>query len=154
MYYRTRKNAKGETRFEVVEKYKDPLTGKWKNATVTFSNDTSRSRIDAERRLIDKIDKIVNNVEYQYNPQKIKTFGQLKQNWLETWSVSVKPQTVKREAFVLKRLGDIIGDDFLLESITPLLMKILILNVFEKESKKLLGMKWFGEISLNLVTFW
>lgn len=104
--------------------------------------------------MIDKIDKIVNNVEYQYNPQKIKTFGQLKQNWLETWSVSVKPQTVKREAFVLKRLGDIIGDDFLLESITPLLMKILILNVFEKESKKLLGMKWFGEISLNLVTFW
>lgn len=36
MYYRTRKNAKGETRFEVVEKYKDPLTGKWKNATVTY----------------------------------------------------------------------------------------------------------------------
>lgn len=35
----------------------------------------------------------------------------------------MKPQTVKREAFVLKRLGDIIGDDFLLESITPLLMK-------------------------------
>ncbi|MDY4761619.1 tyrosine-type recombinase/integrase [Streptococcus thoraltensis] len=123
MYYRTRKNSKGETRFEIVEKYKDPLTGKWKNATVTYSNDTSRSRKDAERRLIDKIDKLVNNIEYQYNPQKIKTFGQLKQNWLETWSVSVKQQTVKREAFVLKRLGDIIGDDFLLESITPLLMK-------------------------------
>lgn len=66
MYYRTRKNAKGETRFEVVEKYKDPLTGK--NATVTYSNDTSRSRKDAERRLIDYIDKLVNNIEYQYNP--------------------------------------------------------------------------------------
>lgn len=47
----------------------------------------------------------------------------MKQNWLETWSVSVKPQTAKKEAFVLKRLGDIIGDDFLLESITPLLIK-------------------------------
>ncbi len=77
-------------------------------------------------RCCDKIGKIVNSVEYQYNPQKSKRFGRLKQNWLETWSVSVKPQTVKREAFVLKRLGDIIGDDFLLESITPLLHTLFV----------------------------
>ncbi|MFU2181771.1 tyrosine-type recombinase/integrase [Streptococcus pluranimalium] len=132
MYYRTRKNTKGETRFEVVEKYKDPLTGKWKNATVTYSKNTSRARKEAERRLLDKIDTLVNGIEYQFNPQKIKTFGQLKQDWLDTWSVSVKPQTAKREAFVIKRLGEIIGDDFLLENITPLLMKKCLTTYAER----------------------
>ena len=32
MYYRTKINAKGKIHYEVVEKYKAPLTGKWKTA--------------------------------------------------------------------------------------------------------------------------
>ncbi len=36
MYYRTKTNSKGVTRYEVVDKYKDPLTGKWKTAVVSY----------------------------------------------------------------------------------------------------------------------
>lgn len=36
MYYRTKENSKGKVRYEVVEKYKDPLSGKWKTAVVSF----------------------------------------------------------------------------------------------------------------------
>lgn len=53
----------------------------------------------------------------------IKTFGQLKQSWFETWCVSVKEQTIRREELVIRRLGEIIGDDYLLTKITPMLMK-------------------------------
>lgn len=62
----------------------------------------------------------------------VRTFGELKTSWLETWSVSVKPQTVKRETFVIERLGEIIGDNYLLERLTPLLMKKCLTTYMEK----------------------
>ncbi|HFR2763492.1 TPA: tyrosine-type recombinase/integrase [Streptococcus agalactiae] len=132
MYYRTKTNSKGITRYEVVDKYKDPLTGKWKTAVVSYHKNTSRARKQAQRELEDKIELLINSSEAQFNPQLIRTFGELKKNWLETWSVSVKSQTVKREAFVLEHLGEIIGDDYLLERLTPLLMKKCLTTYMEK----------------------
>lgn len=132
MYYRTKTNSKGVARYEVVDKYKDPLTGKWKTAVVSYHKNTSRVRKQAERKLKDKIERLVNGSEAQFNPQLIRTFGELKMSWLETWSVSVKPQTIKREAFVIERLGEIIGDDYLLERLTPLLIKRCLTTYMEK----------------------
>ncbi|MGT2866470.1 tyrosine-type recombinase/integrase [Streptococcus fryi] len=132
MYYRTKENTKGKVRYEVVEKYKDPLTDKWKTAVVSYEKNTSRARKQAERELMDKIDNLIGQTEYRFNPQKIKTFGELKQSWLENWAVSVKPQTVKREKLVIKRLGQIIGDDYLLKKITPMLMKKSLSTYMEK----------------------
>lgn len=78
MYYRTKTNSKGVTRYEVVDKYKDPLTGKWKTAVVSYHKNTSRARKQAERKLKDKIERLVNGSEAQFNPQLIRTFGELK----------------------------------------------------------------------------
>lgn len=47
----------------------------------------------------------------------------MKESWLQNWSVSVKPQTIEREKLVIRRLGEIIGDDYLLNKITPMLMR-------------------------------
>ncbi len=44
MFYRTKTNSKGVTRYEVVDKYKDPLTGKGKTAVVSYHKNTSRAR--------------------------------------------------------------------------------------------------------------
>ena len=52
MYYRTKKNTKGKVRYEVVEKYKDPLNDKWKTAVVSYEKNTSRARKQAERELM------------------------------------------------------------------------------------------------------
>ena len=123
MYFRTKENANGKVRYEVIEKYKDPLTGKWKTAVVSFSKNTTRARKQAERELLDKVEHIVQQSECRFDSKKIKTFGQLKQSWLDSWSVSVKSQTIKREELVIRRLGEIIGDDYLLTKITPMLMK-------------------------------
>lgn len=123
MYYVTKTNSKGQPLYQVVEKYKDPLTGKWKSVTVSYTKNTSRARKQAEREVLDKIDRLTTSFESQYSPELITTFGELKENWFQTWCVSVKPQTIQRELLVMKRLGKIIGDDFLLDRITPLLMK-------------------------------
>ncbi|MDU3189229.1 MAG: site-specific integrase [Streptococcus mitis] len=123
MYYVTKKNSKGQPLYQVVEKYKDPLTGKWKSVTVSYTKNTSRARKQAEREVLDKIDRLTTSFESQFSPELITTFGELKENWFQTWCVSVKPQTIQRELLVMKRLGKIIGDDFLLDRITPLLMK-------------------------------
>ncbi|HES9545573.1 TPA: site-specific integrase [Streptococcus pneumoniae] len=123
MYYVTKTNSKGQPLYQVVEKYKDPLTGKWKSVTVSYTRNTSRARKQAEREVLDKIDRLTTSFESQFSPELITTFGELKENWFQTWCVSVKPQTIQRELLVMKRLGKIIGDDFLLDRITPLLMK-------------------------------
>lgn len=123
MYYVTKTNSKGQPLYQVVEKYKDSLTGKWKSVTVSYTKNTSRARKQAEREVLDKIDRLTTSFESQFSPELITTFGELKENWFQTWCVSVKPQTIQRELLVMKRLGKIIGDDFLLDWITPLLMK-------------------------------
>ena len=56
MYYVTKTNSKGQPLYQVVEKYKDPLTGKWKSVTVSYTKNTSRARKQAEREVLDKID--------------------------------------------------------------------------------------------------
>lgn len=51
----------------------------------------------------------------QYSIDEIKTFGELRDDYLRTWEVGVKPRTVKREKFVLQRLTELVRDDYLLE---------------------------------------
>lgn len=128
MYYKTKYNKKGEVRFEVLERYKDPITGKWRTASTSYTKDTSRARKQAERELKDKIDDILSKSEGAYDSKAIKTFGELKSDWLETWSPTVKEETVQREKLVLKRLSVIMGEDYLLDKITPLFLK----NVLEE----------------------
>ena len=43
MYYVTKTNSKGATPYiKWLKKYKDPLTGKWKSVTVSYTKNTSR----------------------------------------------------------------------------------------------------------------
>lgn len=77
----------------------------------------------AERHLLSKKAKILDDLERTYNPEKITTFCQLKESWLQNWSISVKLKIIEREKTVIRRLGEIIGDDGLLSKITPMLMR-------------------------------
>lgn len=77
----------------------------------------------AERHFLSKKAKILDDLERTYNPEKITTFCQLKESWLQNWSISVKLKIIEREKTVIRRLGEIIGDDGLLSKITPMLMR-------------------------------
>ncbi len=90
MFYRTKTNSKGKIRYEVVEKYKDPLTGKWKTAIVSYYKNSSRARKQAELELIEKIETLQEKTKSSFSASEIKTFGELKESWFNSWSVSVK----------------------------------------------------------------
>ena len=123
MFYKRRESNTGKIRFEVGDCYKDPLTGKWKTTSVSYYKNTSSARKKAELELQDKIEKLLQVYQNNFSTQSIKTFKDLKEAWISSWRVTVKPQTVYRETFVLDRLSKIIGDDYLLTAITPMLLE-------------------------------
>ncbi|HEL1643486.1 hypothetical protein [Streptococcus suis] len=90
MFYRTKTNSKGKIRYEVVEKYKDPLIGKWKTAIISYYKNSSRARKQAELELIEKIETLQEKTKSSFSASEIKTFGELKESWFNSWSVSVK----------------------------------------------------------------
>ena len=69
MYYVTKTNSKWQPLYQVVEKYKDPLTGKWKLVTVSYTKNTSRARRQAEREVLDKIDRLTTSFESQFSTE-------------------------------------------------------------------------------------
>ncbi len=97
MFYRTKTNSKGKIRYEVVEKYKDPLTGKWKIAIVSYYKNSIRARKQAELELIEKFETLQEKTTSSFSATEIKTFGVLKESWFNSWAVSVKKQTIDRE---------------------------------------------------------
>jgi len=117
--------------YRVGEWYKDPLTGKKKRAFITYKSNTSRARKQAERELEDKIDGIVNKHTFG-NASHIKTWGQLRDDWLATWKAGVKRQTVERQELISKRVALFMDDDYMLEKMTPLFMKNLLMKYEEK----------------------
>ena len=93
--------------FRVCERFEDPLTGKLKKTNVTYKSDTPRARRQAERELIDKIEALQNG-GLTGNPKQIKTWGQLRDDWLESWGAGVKPQTAIRQELISKRVAQFI----------------------------------------------
>ncbi|HEM3587819.1 TPA: site-specific integrase [Streptococcus suis] len=123
MYLETRIDKNGNETYVVIERYKDPFTNKTKRASVSFKQNNPKAIRQAERELLDKIEKIINDSESKYKSKKIITFGELIEHWFSTWSTTVKPNTVKRERLVLNRLSEMLPNDILLEVITPLLIR-------------------------------
>lgn len=128
MYYEKRTSKKGKTRYLVLEDFIEPLTGKKKRLTVTYYQNTSKARKQAERDLKDKIDEVVGKYLYSYSSEEIKTFAQLRDDWLFIWKPTVKKVTVNRELMILKRITELIPDDYLIERIT----KRLLVNILRE----------------------
>jgi integrase len=120
------KNKKGEIQsWRVIADYKHPLTAKRKRASITFHSNTMKARRQAERDLQDKIDKIIEDYEHTANKKHIRTFGDLKHEWLKERHANpdLKERTIERAKPILKRIEDIIGENYLLEKITPIFMQ-------------------------------
>lgn len=123
MYFEERKNKRGKSFFVVTDRYVDPLTGKFKRASVVYHRNTSRCRNEAVRQLSDRIEQLIAKEEDLYKGDSLSTFGDLKASWFDVWKDNVKPPTVHREQLILKRLSGLINDDVLLNRITPLLVQ-------------------------------
>lgn len=70
MYLETRIDKNGNETYVVIERYKDPFTNKTKRASVSFKQNSPKAIRQAERELLDKIDKIINDIESKYKSNK------------------------------------------------------------------------------------
>ncbi|KXT62808.1 site-specific integrase [Lactococcus sp. DD01] len=132
MYFEERKNKDGKSFYVATERYVAPLTGKKKRASVVYHTNTARARRQAERDLMDKIDEIISKKQGFFKGSSMTTFKELKTSWFNVWQTTVKPQTIKREILVIRRLAELIADDILLENITPLLIQNCLNEYREK----------------------
>lgn len=124
MNFEKRYKKDGTAFYLVSNRFTDPLTGKRKRVSVSFKSNTPRAKNQAIRELDQKIaDKLAELQGTQKEKRETYTFGELRRDWFDTWEPTVKPQTVKREKLVIRRLSKIIKDDILVKNITPLLLK-------------------------------
>lgn len=108
------------------ERYKDPLTGKKKDVSVTFDKDTARNRKEASRMLQEKIAK------RQEPYSKDITFGCLYDEYLLDLKKNVKLSTYKRNEQALGQIVKIIGRDVLVSKLSAR----FITNKFVDSGKK------------------
>ena len=54
-------NKHGETKYRYYEKYKDPLTAKWRRVSVVLNKNGKQSQKEAQRRLNERIEAKVND---------------------------------------------------------------------------------------------
>ncbi|GAW99588.1 tyrosine-type recombinase/integrase [Secundilactobacillus mixtipabuli] len=132
MHIEKKTHADGSCYNLAVESYIDPLTQKRKRCSVSFNLNTARAKAQARRELNEKITGILEERESsQAEIAENLTFGKLKQQWLDEWSATVKPQTMEREKVLVRRVSALISDDILVKKITPLLIRQCIDNYQE-----------------------
>ncbi|ATD31642.1 integrase [Macrococcus sp. IME1552] len=111
------------TKYRFIEKYKDPLTDKWKRTSVVMNKNTKPSQKEAERQLNEKIEAIINDK----SPLTLKTltFHQACDEWLSHYiSVSgSKRSTIKGKQSNTNRVKEEFEKDLLVSRINAQMIK-------------------------------
>lgn len=116
MYVRKRKD-----RFVFSERYKDPLTGRFKEVSVALGKNTTHSRKEAQRLLEGRISKKVQEFQNGGPVQEIR-LEQLCQEFMEQYRKRVKLSTFINKRTIINRFIGFVGKDALVNKITPKLL--------------------------------
>lgn len=86
MWFEEFQDKNGITKYRFIEKYKDPLTDKWKRTSVVMNKCTKPSQKEAERLLQAKIEAVLNDK----TPTQLKslTFHQALDEWLNHYKTT------------------------------------------------------------------
>ena len=103
---------KVKTGYKFVERFTDPLTGKYRRVSVIMEKDTAQSRKTAQKALNAKIDRAM-------MPQEKKiTLSQLVEYYGEEQIKTVKLQTYSRNQSACNALIKLLGSDTLVNRLT------------------------------------
>lgn len=97
-------------KYKFIERYTDPLTGKYKRVSIVLDKNTSQSRKQAQKALLDKIDRA------GQEPDKT-TLSDLVEKYREEQKKTVKQSTYRRNYFACQTLMNILGADTLVSKI-------------------------------------
>lgn len=86
-------NKDGIEQFRFIEKYKDPLTNKWRRTSVVMNKNNRQSEKEAMKRLDEKIAKKLRQDDSVTKTLKELTFNELALEWLEFYKISSGSKT-------------------------------------------------------------
>lgn len=131
MWYEEFTNKHDVIQYRFYEKYKDPLTDKWKRVSVVMNKNGKQSQKEAQKRLNERIEEKLNDK----TPSTLKTltFHQACDEWFENYqSISgSKQSTIKTKEYKVKHIKRNIPSD--------ILVKNMDVNIFNKLVKKALS---------------
>lgn len=118
MWHEKFTNKHGETKYRYYEKYKDPLTNKWRRVSVVLNKNGKQSQKEAQKRLNERIEAKLNDK----TPTTLKslTFHAACDEWLEYYKnhSGSKATTIKEKVSNTNTVKNAIDKEVLINNIT------------------------------------
>ena len=108
MWTEETKNGK----YKFVERFTDPLTGRYRRVSIVMDKNTARSQKEAQKALNDKIDALFTPVEKKLNLSQLLTVYEAEQKR------TVKLSTYDRNQSACSSIKEILGGDTIVDRIT------------------------------------
>lgn len=117
MWHEKFTNKHGEVQYRYYEKYKDPLTNKWRRVSVVLNKNGRQSQKEAQKRLNERIEAKLND----NTPATLKTltFHGACDEWFESYkrSSGVKMTTINLRKRVIYTFKSDIDEDILISNV-------------------------------------
>ncbi|MBC9873321.1 tyrosine-type recombinase/integrase [Macrococcoides bohemicum] len=109
-------DKEGNTKYRFYEKYKDPLSEKWRRVSVVMNKNTKPSQKEALKRLELKINEKINSIE-NTDLQSL-TFHKACDEWFKVYSntAGVKSSTVKEKRSIINAIKLIVPEHDLIKN--------------------------------------
>lgn len=114
-------------KYKYFERYKDPLTNKWRRVSITLEKNSPQARKQAQVILRDKM-QILSSPNADYSNM---TFGELKEEYLAQWLPKVKDNTRRNNLIFDKHLSAFLDNDTKIANITKRTVRQLITKLSE-----------------------
>lgn len=117
-------------KYKYSERYKDPLTSKWRKTSITLEKNSPQARKQAQAILTEKIQSL-SSATSDYSDM---TYSQLKEEYLAQWLPKVKDNTKRNNLIFDKHLSVFLPDDTKITNITKRTVRQLITKLSEKHN--------------------
>lgn len=135
MWHEKYTNKHGDVKYRYYEKYKDPLTNKWRRVSVVLNKNGKQSQKEAQRRLNERIEAKLNDK----TPTTLKslTFHVACDEWLEHYKnhSGSKTTTIKEKVSNSNTVKNAIDKEVLINNITHNYLQDIINNWASIHSK-------------------
>ena len=135
MWHEKFTNKHGEVQYRYYEKYKDPLTNKWRRVSVVLNKNGKQSQKEAQKRLNERIEAKLNDK----TPTTLKslTFHAACDEWLEHYKnhSGSKATTIKEKVSNTNTVKNAIDKEVLINNITHTYLQDII-NEWAKTHSK------------------
>lgn len=126
MWHEKFTNKHGETKYRYYEKYKDPLTNKWRRTSVVLNKNGKQSQKEAQKRLNERIEAKLNDK----TPTNLKTltFHAACDEWFERYKLTSgsKQSTITTKSYKVAHIKRNIDKDILVENMNADVIQDLI----------------------------